>query len=43
MQVMDYLNIALSLMVVGAVVECIVILFGYVFFFIFRMFGKGGC
>lgn len=39
---MDYVNLASSFMVVGAVMGCIVILIGYVIRSIFSMFMKGG-
>ncbi len=42
MEVMEYVTIASSFMVVGAVLECIVILIGYVIFSVFGMIEKGG-
>lgn len=41
MEVMDYVNIALSAMVVGAVLGCIVIMIGYVLLNVFRMMEGG--
>ncbi len=41
MEVMDYVNIAFSFMVVGAVLGCIVILIGYVLRGVFRLMEGG--
>lgn len=38
----ECVNVASSAMVVGAVMECIVILIGYVIRFLLRRFAKGG-
>lgn len=42
MTAVDYVNIASKALVIGAVLQCIVIMIGYVFYFVFRILKKGG-